>query len=235
VPSNVASDVYNQIVKTGKMTRGMIGITYQPEQSPVLLRSFGADHGVVITSVQPGGPADEAGFKQGDVIVSINGSPIQETDDLLAKVAELPVGKPATIGYIRDKKEQQTQLTVGDRGELLAGRSDSDALPGGSGQDATKAKFGISVQNLTPRLAEQMGLENSNGVVVSAVASASFAEEIGLQRGDVIKEINHEPVNNVDELLRIQQNLKPGSDVVFLIERTQMGQSTTMYLAGTLS
>ena len=234
VPSNTAATIYNQIVKSGKVTRGMIGVTYQSEQSPVLLRSFGAEHGVVITSVQPGAPADEAGLQQGDVILSINGSAVKTTDDLLAKVADLPVGEPASIGYLRDKKEQQTQLTVGDRGAMLAGRMGSGESPGDR-QDDTKAKFGISVQNLTPRMAQQMGLETSSGVVVSQVASSSFAEEIGLRNGDVIKAINHQPVKSVDDLLRIQQDLKTGSDVVFLVERTQMGQSTSLYLAGTLS
>ncbi|MBI2818724.1 MAG: Do family serine endopeptidase [Acidobacteria bacterium] len=235
VPSNTAINVYNQIVKTGKVTRGMIGVTYQTEQSPVLLRSFGAEHGVVITSVQPDGPAAKAGLQQGDVITSINGSPVNTTDDLLSKVAALPVGESTTIGYIRDKKEQKTTLMVGDRGKMLAGLSGSDATQGGGDKEGTKAKFGISVQNLTPRMAQQMGLESSSGVVVSNVAGSSFAEEIGLQRGDVITEINHQPVKNVDDLLRIQQDLKPGSDVVFLVERTQMGRSTSLYLAGTLS
>jgi serine protease Do len=234
VPSNTAASIYNQIVKTGKVTRGMIGVTYQSEQSPVLLRSFGADHGVVITSVQPGGPADEAGLQQGDVILSINGSDVKTTDDLLAKVAALPVGEPASIGYLRDKKEHQTQLTVGDRGEMLAGRMGSGPTPGGK-QEGTKAKFGISVQNLTPRMAQQMGLESTSGVMVSDVADSSFAEEVGLRSGDVIKEINHQPINTVDDVLRVQQDLKPGSDVVFLVERSQMGQSSSLYLAGTLS
>jgi serine protease Do len=234
VPSNVAANVYNQIVKTGRVTRGMIGISYQTEQSPVLLRSFGADHGVVVTSVQPGGPAAAAGLKQGDVIVSINGSPIEETGDLLAKVAELPVGEAATIGYIRDKQEHEAKLTVGDRGEMLAGRTESDVLPGGS-QGSAKGKLGISVQNLTPRLAQQLGLEEGTGVVVAEVSDSSFAAEIGLERGDVIKEVNHQPVKNVDDLIRIQEGLKTGSDVVFLVERNQMGQSTSLYLAGTLS
>ncbi|HWP86210.1 MAG TPA: Do family serine endopeptidase [Terriglobia bacterium] len=234
VPSNTAINVYNQIVKHGKVTRGMIGITYQSEQNPVLLRSFGAEHGVVITSVQPGGPADEAGLKQGDVIVAINDSPIHSPDDLLAQVAALPVGEKATVRYIRDKKEQSTQLVPGDRAEMLAEQG-GGGTPFGGGRPGTPAKFGISVQNLTPQIARQMGLESdARGVVVSSVDEASFAEEIGLRRGDVILEINHEPVRSVEDVLRLQRNLKSGSDVVFLVKRMQLGQTATLYLAGTL-
>jgi serine protease Do len=234
VPSNTAINVYDQLVKNGKVSRGMIGVTYQTEQNPVLLRSFGADHGVVVTSVEPGGPADKAGLKQGDVITSINGQDVKTTNDLLSDVAALPVSKSATIGYIRDKKEQQTQLTVGDRGEMMASLNGSGEGSGGN-PSGTKAKFGISVQNLTPTMAQQMGLKDSSGVVVSNVESASFADDIGLQSGDVIKEVNQQPVKSVDDLLRIQQGLKPGSDVVFLVERAQEGQSMSLYLAGTLS
>ena len=235
VPSNAAISVYNQIVKTGKVSRGSIGITFQTDQSEVLLRSFGATHGVVITSVQPDGPAGQAGLQQGDVIVAINGSPINSADDLLAKVAELPVGEKATLGYIRDRKEQSSTLMIIDRSKMLAGLTGADQEPEDSAHEGAQAKFGISVQNVSPEIARQMGLEGASGVMVSDVTDSSFAEEVGLQRGDVILEVNHQPVQKVDDLMRIQLGLKPGSDVVFLVRRSQGGQSSPMYLAGTLS
>jgi serine protease Do len=234
LPSNAAINVYNQIIKNGKVTRGMIGVSYQNDQSPVLLRSFGATHGVVVTDVQPDGPAAKAGLKQGDVITSIDGAAIKTPDDLMSQVAQLPVGKAATIGYLRDHKDQETKLTVGDRAEMLAKLDGSSgSMPGD--KDSAKAKFGISVQSLTPQMAKELGLSVSSGVVVSNVADSSFAENVGLQKGDVITEINHQQVKNVDDVLRIQKDLKPGSDVVFLVQRNQGGQTTSLYLAGTLS
>ena len=238
LPSNAAINVYNQIVKSGKVTRGMIGVRYQDEQSPVLLRSFGATHGVVITNVQPDGPAAQAGLQQGDVIVSVNGSEVKASDDLMALVAALPVGADASIGYIRDRKEHETKLMVGDRAEMIAGLAGPGESQSGSDREATQSKFGISVQNLPPQMAKQLGIESAGGVLVSDVADSSFAEDIGLRSGDVIKEINHQPVENISDIMRIQQGLKSGSDVVFLIYRSQGlqgGQATTLYLAGTLS
>lgn len=234
LPVNTAVDVYDQIVKAGKVTRGSIGVTFQPEQSPVLLRSFGADHGVVVTGVQPDGPAGQAGLKQGDVILSLDGDPIQSGDDLVSKVASTPVGKEITVRYIRNHKEEQTKLVIGDRSKVFADLLNPDETQSDSEREGTEAKFGISIQNLTPESANRLGLQGTKGVLVSSVDDNSFAEDIGIQRGDVILEINQQPVNNVNDVLRIQRGLKPKSDAVFLINRNQRGQSVTLYLAGTL-
>ena len=236
VPSNTAIDVYNQITKSGKVTRGSIGITYQTEQNPALLRSFGADHGVVVTSVRPDGPAGKAGLKQGDVLVAINGKELKGADELVSMIASLPVGQNATFKYIRDRKEHQTSVMIGDRTEVLAGyMGEDDAEQTPEQHEDAKAKIGISVQNLTPTMARQMGMEGTSGVVVSNVVDSSFAEEVGLRSGDVITEINQQKVANVNDLRRIQETLKSGSDVVFLVQRSQGGRTAPIYLAGTLS
>ncbi len=234
LPINTAVDVYDQIVQAGKVTRGSIGVTFQPEQSPVLLRSFGAEHGVVITGVQPEGPADKAGLKQGDVILSVDGDPIKSGDELVSKVASTPVGKQVTVRYIRNQKEEQTKLVIEDRSQVFANLLNPDPAQRSSGPESTEAKFGISIQNLTPESANRLGLQDTKGVLVTSVDSDSFAEDIGLQRGDVILEINQQPVSNVNDMLRMQRGLSPKSDVVFLINRNQRGQSATLYLAGTL-
>ncbi|MBI4464531.1 MAG: Do family serine endopeptidase [Acidobacteria bacterium] len=234
LPSNVAIQVYNQIVKTGKMTRGSIGVTFQPEQSPVLLRTFGADQGVVITGVQPDGPAQKAGLKQGDVILSVDGEPIHDGDDLVSKVASTPVGKSVTIRYLRDRKEQEAKVVIEDRSQVFA---DILGTPEGGREgesEGTEAKFGITIQNMTPEMANRLGLNEAKGVVVTSVDPDSFAEEIGMERGDVLLELNHQPVTKVEDVLRIQRSLQPNSDVVFLVQRTQQGQTVSLYLAGTL-
>lgn len=235
LPSNVAANVYNQIVKSGKVTRGSIGVTFQPEPNEALLRSFGASHGVVVTSVQEDGPAAKAGIKQGDVIVSINGSAVKDSNDLISKVATLPVGEKATIGYIRDRKEQQTTLMIGDRGKVFASVLNPDEEQGSKESGAKPAKFGMSVQNVTPEMARQMGLKDTSGVLVAKVEPGSFAEDVGLRPGDVIKEMNQRPVAKVDDILKMESNLKAGSDVVFLVTRTAADRPVNLYVAGTLS
>jgi serine protease Do len=234
LPSNVAVDVYNQLVKAGKVTRGSLGVTFQPDPSPVLLRSFGAESGVVITGIQPGGPAESAGLKQGDVIVSIDGKPVKNGDDLISVVAGAPVGQPVTVRYLRNKQEQQAQVTIGDRSKVFAAVLNPAEGQESPSAEGAEAKFGVSIQNITPEMASRLGLDGTQGVLVTSVETNSFAEEVGLQRGDVILQVNQQPVNRVDDVLRIQRGLQARADVVFLIRRGQANQSVTLYLAGTL-
>ena len=234
LPSNVAVDVYNQLVKAGKVTRGSLGIMFQPDPSPVLLRTFGAESGVVVTGIQPGGPAEKAGLKQGDVIVSVDGKPVKDGDGLIAVVAGAPVGKPVAVHYLRDKQEHDTSVVIGDRTEVFAATLNPEGRSDQPSAEDTGAKFGIAIQNITPEISSRLGLDSNEGVLVTSVDNNSFAGEIGLQRGDVIQQLNHQPVNRVEDVLRIQRGLPAKSDVVFMIRRTQGSQSTTLYLAGTL-
>ena len=236
LPSNMATTVYNQIVKSGKVIRGSIGVSFQddPEQNPILLRSMGTDHGVVITSVQADGPAAKAGLMQGDVILSLDGQAINNGEDLVSKVASTPVGQSVTIKYLRDKKEQEAKVEIGDRSKVFADQLGTSEEQESSKPEGTDVKFGISIQNITPDIASRLGISETKGVLVTSVDPDSFAEDIGLERGDVIMQVNHQPVNKVDDVLRIQRNLKSGADVVFLVQKTQQGQTITRYLAGTL-
>lgn len=234
LPSNAAVDVYNQLVKSGKVTRGSLGVTFQPDPSPVLLRSFGAESGIVITGIQPGGPAEAAGLKQGDVILSVNGKPVKNGDDLISVVAAAPVGERVTVRYLRNKQEEETSVVIGDRSKVFAGLLNPTEGQGSPSTEGAEAKFGISIQNITPEMASRLGLDGTQGVLVTSVETNSFAEEVGLQRGDVILQVNQQPVNRVDDVLRIQRGLPPKADVVFLVRRGQGNQSVTLYLAGTL-
>ncbi|MBI4460666.1 MAG: Do family serine endopeptidase [Acidobacteria bacterium] len=234
LPSNVAADVYNQIIKEGKVTRGSIGVTFQPEQSEALLRSFGTDHGVVITGIQPSGPAEKAGIQRGDVILSVDGQPVKSGDDLVSRVASKAVGESVTLKYMRDRKEHEAKVTIADRSKVFADLLGSEEEGNPEPQDATEAKFGVTIQNMTPELASRLNIEGTKGVVVTGVDPDSFADDIGLRRGDVILEINRQPVADVDDIVSAQKKLKDKSDVVFLIQRNQGGQNITLYLAGTL-
>jgi serine protease Do len=236
LPSNVASQVYNQIVRSGKVTRGSIGISFteDPEQIPVLLRSLGAEHGVVISSVQPDGPAEKAGLKQGDVITAVNDTEVRDGDDLVSTIADTAVGTSVRIQFVRDKTEQEAEVVIGDRALVFADRFGGQEERSTAPTETTDVKFGVSIQNITADIAGRLGITQDNGVLVAAVDVDGFAEDIGMQRGDVILQVNHQPVRQVDDVLRIQRTLQSGDDVVFLVQRSLQGVAQEHYLAGTL-
>jgi len=236
LPSNIAVEVYNQIVKTGRVVRGSIGITFRgaDSENEAILRSFGADHGVVVSEVVPGGPADKAGLRRGDVITEVDGVSVKTGDNLVNKVAATPVGRKVAIRYVRDKKEQQTSVMVEDRTkvfpQLASGAPEEE--PGAE----TAARLGLTLEEINPATAGRMGLEqNDSGLLVRDVEPGSFADEVGLQRGDFIIEVNRQPVPTLNQFLAVQRQLGAGSDVVFWLKRRTPAGWTGLFLGGTLS
>ena len=236
LPSNTAIRVYNQLVQHGKVVRGSIGIRFNEENSrnPVLLQELGVTSGMVIQDVEPGSPAERAGLQPGDVITSVNGHPVKTGSDLVDPIAESPIGAKVQLGYTRDRKANETTVTVEDRTKVfseLAGR-DSERP-----NEAAPAELGMRVETLTPELARRLGVETSAGMIVTEVEPAGFAEDIGVLRGDVIAEVNREPVRSVADYRRLVGQLKPGQNVVFRILRrsgTPGGESRmlTVHVAG---
>jgi serine protease Do len=224
MPINTAVKVYNQIIKAGHMTRGSIGITFQPEQNPALLKVYGADHGIFVATVVPNGPAEKAGVKPQDVLTSINGQPVSKGQDLIDLVADSPLGSSLKVGVMRDKKPMTLEIIVADRTKLFAGGLDGnapdepDAEPG-----ASQMKFGMSVQGLKPVDRQNMGFKGNGGVLIASVEPGSFADDIGLQKGDVVVELNREKVNTPEDIRRIQNGLKPGQPVAFQVMRQAQG------------
>jgi serine protease Do len=239
IPSDTARKVYNSIISTGSVRRGAIGVTFLNQNNPVKLRMFGADHGVVVENVEAGGPADRAGIKRGDVITAVNGKPIRNGDELVAVVSDTEVGKTLKIELLRDKKPVSAEVEVGDRNKVIGqmqGGPDSEA----EGEEAGQAGgiLGLSVRNLTrdqaDDLSSELHLGGSQGVLVSDVRPGGFAADLGVLRGDVILQLNHQPVRSVEEFSRLQGQLKSGSDVLFLIARRTQRTFTTLYLADRL-
>jgi serine protease Do len=239
IPSNTARKVYNSIISTGSVRRGAIGVTFLNENNPVKLRMFGADHGVVVDSVEAGGPADRAGIRRGDVITAVNGKPVRNGDELVDVVSNTEVGETLKIELIRDKKPISAEVEVGDRNRIigqLQGGPESEA----EGQEAGQAGgiLGLSVRNLTRQQADDLSgelhLGSSAGVLVTDVQSGGFAADLGVLRGDVILQLNHQPVRSVEEFARLQSQLKSGSDVLFLLARRTQRTFTTLYLADRL-
>jgi len=239
LPINTAAEVYNQIIKNGKVTRGSIGITFPASDRPEAranLKVAGVNEGVFVQSVAPGGPAEKAGIEPGDVIVALNGKPVREGNDLVNPITATPVGTTVTLGVMRDGKRQDFKVTTGDIAQIFP-----DRFGGGGQQEAgkpegTSAKFGIDIENLTDPWRQANGVKQAGGVRIVSVKPDSFAEEIGLQPGDIVLAINRTPVNSVEAVGRLQANLKAGDAVQLRVLRRngRNGDWTPLFVAGML-
>jgi serine protease Do len=234
LPSSMAVSVYNQIIKHGRVTRGSIGIEFSRDDNPAALRVYGAKEGVLVTNVLKDSPAEKAGLKPGDVIVSINGTPTRNGNELVTKVSETPVGDKVQVRLLRDGKEQTLSVGIGDRAQVIDARNREADQPSDEPKEAGDARFGVQIQNLTTELASRLGIPNQTGVVVMEVDSGSFAEDIGVARGDVITEINRKPVRSVDDVRAIQKELKSKDDVAFRVMRRRGAVMQNFFPAGTL-
>ncbi len=231
LPSNTAINVYNQLITSGKVIRGSIGVTFQEENSdnPILMKELGAPYGIVIEAVQPGSPADKVGLKAGDVITNVNGQPVRTGADLVNPIAQTPIGHSVKLGYVRNKQASDVTLTVADRSQLFPQTAqDADQTPD---QGDQADKFGLHVEDLTADLAHKIGMGKLVGAVVTEVEPASFAEDIGFSRGDVIVEVNHVAITSLADYKAQMAKLKPGDDVLFKIARRQ-DTVLTLFLAG---
>src|SRR6202790_3622862 len=191
LPSTTAINVYDQIIKQGRVTRGSIGVSFQEELSTnsITLKSLGAPYGVVIEGVEPGSPAEKAGLKGGDVITTVNGQAVKTGNDLVNPIAQAPIGSKVKLNYIRDRAQKEATAEVGDRTRVFptaAGRLGDQ--PG----ETAPTEFGLHVEELTPDRGHRVGMEGQKGVLVTEIDPASFADDLGFSRGDVITEVNHD-------------------------------------------
>ena len=234
LPSTTAISVYDQIIKQGRVTRGSIGVSFQEELSTnvITLKSLGAQYGLVIEGVEPGSPAEKAGLKGGDVITSVNGHPVKTGNDLVNPIAQAPIGSKVKLTYIRDRAQKEATATVEDRTRVfpnVTGRMSDQ--PGGG--EAVPTEYGLHVEELTPDRGHRVGMEGQKGVLVIEVEPATFADDLGFGRGDLIAEINRESVSSVADYRKVVSKLKPGEDVVFKVLRRQdSDRLLTLYLSG---
>ncbi len=209
IPVNVAKDLLPELEEKGKVTRGWLGVMIQ-RVTPDIAESLGlpAPKGALVADVMKDGPAQAAGLKVGDVIVEFDGHAIKESTELPMLVARTAVGKTVTLKVVRDKGTQSFSLKIGELKE------EETAVAGGK-----EESFGLTVQPLTPEIAESLGLgEDVKGVVVSSVAPGSSADEAGMRRGDVILEVNREPVKDLSSYRKALKASK-GKSVLFLVRR----------------
>jgi serine protease Do len=201
IPANTVRHVMESLIKSGKVARGYLGISIG-DLNPALARQFKVPDvsGALVNEVEPGTPAEKAGLKQGDVIRTINGQTVDSRSRLQAIVAGMNPGTEVTLGILRDGKPMDVKVTLGEQPASMAG---------GGGRPSEGTLRGISVQNLTPSVRDQLGLPpNIHGVVISDLDPNSPAAAAGLQPGDVIESVNRKPVNSVADFNRLAAQAK---------------------------
>jgi serine protease Do len=234
LPSNTVAQVYNQLIgPEHRVTRGSIGVEFAAQPNPAVARVYGVKNGVTIANVVPGSPADKAGLNVGDTIVSVDGRTVKNGDELVSDISSRRPGSTAKIGFVRNGKEQTTTVTVANRAKLFASRLGEEE-EGQEETTPTSSKLGVTVQNVTADLADRLSIPAGKGVIVTEVKPGSFADDVGVSRGDVILEVNKQPINSEDDFRKIQQNLKSGQDVVFLVRQGRGRNQGTIFLGGTL-
>ena len=178
--------------------------------------------------------ADQYNVKVGDTITAVDGKKITKGNDLVSDIASRKPGSKVTLAFIRNGKPQEATVTVADRAKLFAARlgeeqeNDDESTP-------KQSKFGVTVRKVTPEMADRLDMSTGKGVIVQDVKPGSFAEDVNLGRGDIILEVNKQPVNSEEEFAKLESSLKSGQDVVFLVRpRGSSRQDGTVFLAGTL-
>jgi serine protease Do len=232
LPSTEAIKVYNDLVRTGRVTRGSIGVSFNEERSnnAIVLKSLGAEHGIILESVEPGSPAATAGLRAGDVITSVNGQAVKAGVDLVNPIANTPIGNKVKVGYLRDKVKKEVEVAVADRSKIFPR---DEARANEEPEESGAAELGLRVEELTPTTARQLNMEGRSGVVVTQVDQGSFAEDAGFGRGDLIAEVNGQAVGSVAQFTQAVSNLKQGQNVVFKVHRNGGQRGTlTLFLAG---
>lgn len=220
IPSTMAKSVMQSLIKHGKVIRGWLGVSIQ-DVTPDLAKEFGAAEniGALVGDVMEDSPASKAKLERGDIITAYNGVAVRDSNHLRGLVAETPPGTTAHLSVLRDKKPVDLTITIGELPKELA-RASRD----GSGK-GEHALTGLTVEN-----ARQSGRSKaSSGVVVTDIDSESPAERAGLQKGDIIHEINRKPVKDVKDFERLTSQLSPRSPVLLLVKR---GNSTIFLSIG---
>jgi serine protease Do len=210
IPINMAKAVLPQLEEKGKVTRGWLGVAIQPVTSE-LAKSFGVEgeRGALVSDVTKDSPADKAGLKSGDIILEFDGKQILEMNYLPRLVAATPVGKKVKLKLLRNGKPKTVTVIIEQLKE-----GEGSAQPG-----AEQDRIGMTVRELNPELAAQIGIKETKGVVVMAVKPGGLAEEAGIVNGDVIKEINGARINTVADFTKAVSAQKKGGVMRLLLRR----------------
>ncbi len=222
IPINMAKSIISQLKETGKVTRGWIGVSIQT-LTPEIAKAFGLKEarGALVGDVITGGPADSAGIKRGDIIISFDGKRVKDMSDLPRIVAETPVRKEVDITIIRNGKQMTVKVKVEEMTEEKLAYQ----------MQTREEKLGMTVDDITPQLAHELNIKDKAGVVVIDIEPNSLADDAGIEAGDIIKEVNRKPIKNMKDYQRIMKEIGKDSPVLFLVKRGQQ----TFYLSVKLS
>ena len=215
IPINLAQDVMRDLIEKGEVERGWLGVFIQNIDYD-MAEKLGLKNtdGALVGQVQSDSPAEKAGFESGDVIVQFDGKPVKNVAQLRITVASTDVGKPVDVKIIRDGKEKIVSVKIGK----LSG--ENIVFAGGEvSSEGVKALVGLKVRNLTPEIAERYGYEEEDGVVVTEVSPGCAAYKEGITSGDLIKEVERQPIKNVNDYKKITRELKNKKTVLLLVKR----------------
>jgi serine protease Do len=224
IPANMARNVMEQIVEHGSVTRGYLGIVPQ-DVTPNLAKEFGEKEarGALVADVSAGSPAQKSGLERGDIIVEVNGKPVADSNDLRMTISMMPPDSEAHLKVLRNGSERE----IGVRLSTLPTEEAAAHSEDNGNSSASSALSGVSVENLDAESAHDLGLSpDTKGVVVTGVDPSSEAAQAGLRRGDVIQEVNRQPVKNTAEFERAVRSSKDKRPLL-LVNRN----GSTMYLA----
>ena len=212
IPINLAKNVVEQLKEKGRVVRGWLGVIVQMV-TPELAESFGLEHGkgALVSDIEEGGPAEKAGIKRGDVIITFDGKEIEEMNELPLIVAQTPLGKEVEVTIVRDGKRIIKKVTVGELRE-------EKTYAAADGRKSRK-DLGMEVNELTAELARRYGIAEKKGVLVTYVESGSPAKEAGIEEGDLILEVNREPVEKLENYYKAINKVKKGDKILLWIKR----------------
>ncbi len=213
IPVDLAKSVMEQLKTHGHVIRGWLGVEVQA-MTPDLAKSFGlqAPTGALVADVEKNTPAEKAGLKRGDVIVKFDGDVVNDEHDLPEMVAQTSIGKTVPLEVIRDGKQVDLHVKIGELHDKEVASARESGHPG--------AKWGLQVQTLNPEIAHDLGIQEKHGVVISSVLPDSVADDAGLQTGDVILGINHEKLQSARQFAQIARNLQSrDSSALLLVQR----------------
>lgn len=217
IPINMVKIIMKDLVEKGKVVRGWLGVVIQ-DIDPALAKSFNVTvtEGVLVSDVQDNSPAKEAGFERGDIVIEYDGKSIRDVNHLRNTVAQTEINKKIKVKVLRDGKEKELTVKIGEQ--------PADLFAAGPGAAPSGKDLGMTVQNLTKELAKSLGVEEESGVIVTEVQPGSPAAMSEIREGDFIKEVNRKKINNVTEFKKALNEADKEKGVLMLIKRGEFSR-----------